>query len=402
MSEQPKTEKPKTKNLVTKLCEVVAATEWVPKNGWNDFHKYAFARESDIVDSIRGELSKRNVLILPSIISHTRTEHVNQKGNKTYFTEVNVRWQFTDGDSGETIITEIPGTGEDTGDKGFYKAFTGSEKYMLTKTFLIPTGDDPENEDTSKPEPPRQGREYKLNPVPTSPTSVVNQSPNISETKKTGKIGNVRVWEKGNGWSLSIGEFGGKQGESVWTMDARMAAALAKAQGTVVQAHLRSKKPGSYQVVGYIPVVEQRGTIPTQEEASEPDFDEDIEEALRGSSPETQPEPASQTTDSSDDYLDMGPSSTPTSGQDRATPAPEVEQAWREYVILSFGNSKQSVRDTFHNRKLGDINPTDLDKIEKQWLPTVREQWDQATDAQRLDYQQFEKAISFNKLKKPW
>jgi hypothetical protein len=43
------------------------------------------------------------------------------------------------------------GEGQDAGDKGPYKAMTGAQKYALMKTFMIPTGDDPEaDEDVDK------------------------------------------------------------------------------------------------------------------------------------------------------------------------------------------------------------------------------------------------------------
>lgn len=46
------------------------------------------------------------------------------------------------------------GEGMDTGDKAIYKAITGAQKYVLMKTFLIPTGDDPELEELpQKPQP---------------------------------------------------------------------------------------------------------------------------------------------------------------------------------------------------------------------------------------------------------
>jgi hypothetical protein len=100
-------------------------------------------------------------------------------------------------------------------------------------------------EDRSK---PPQGREYKLNPVP------VAQAPTgTGESERVGAIGNVRAWDSGDGWSLSIGDFGGKAGEAVWTKEKSMAMALIKEQGTVIHAHLRSKKAGSYQLVSYIP-----------------------------------------------------------------------------------------------------------------------------------------------------
>jgi hypothetical protein len=55
-------------------------------------------------------------------------------------------WTLTDGDSGETISWQSIGTGSDATDKAAYKAATGALKYALLTGFLIPTGDDPEND----------------------------------------------------------------------------------------------------------------------------------------------------------------------------------------------------------------------------------------------------------------
>jgi hypothetical protein len=132
---EPVPETPKAKNLVQKLCEVMAAVGTVAKKGTNTFHNYKYAKEADIVEAIRGELSQRNLFIFPHVTSHSRTDGI---------TDIMVRWTFTDGDSGEERWCDIPGSGQDKGDKGVYKALTGSEKYFLMKSFLIPTGDDPE------------------------------------------------------------------------------------------------------------------------------------------------------------------------------------------------------------------------------------------------------------------
>ena len=249
---------PEEKSLVTKLCEVVAATERVPKNGWNDFHKYAFARESDIVETIRGELSQRNIFISPNIVEHHRTPKEGDKGG--YLTDILVEWTFRDGDSGESFSIRIPGCGEDKGDKGFYKAFTGSEKYMLTKSFLIPTGDDPENEDAKAPGPPQQGREYKLNPSPQKPPTN-EPGPENGESHQVGRVMGVSTSSDGKAWYVNIlgNTFSSvkNSGNSVWTHDQSMATALLKEQGTVIRAHLRSKRPGSYQLVSYIPEGDQ-------------------------------------------------------------------------------------------------------------------------------------------------
>jgi hypothetical protein len=49
-------------------------------------------------------------------------------------------------DSGEEIVAKVAGQGLDSGDKAPYKAMTGALKYALLQSFLLATGDDPEDE----------------------------------------------------------------------------------------------------------------------------------------------------------------------------------------------------------------------------------------------------------------
>lgn len=131
------------KSLIAKLAEVMAVVERVPKRGRNDFHKYDYATESDIVATVRQELAARHVMLFPSILDITR-EHVGDKGQ--VLTTITMGFLFKDGETGEEIARSWAGAGTDKEDKGLYKAMTGGEKYFLLKTFLMPTGDDPERE----------------------------------------------------------------------------------------------------------------------------------------------------------------------------------------------------------------------------------------------------------------
>ena len=60
--------------------------------------------------------------------------------------EVTLDYEFIDGDSDEILSVPSYGEGRDGGDKAPYKALTGALKYALIQTFLIATGDDPEEE----------------------------------------------------------------------------------------------------------------------------------------------------------------------------------------------------------------------------------------------------------------
>lgn len=140
MNDAPQNEVPAPIGLHAKLAEVMAEVGRVPKRGRNEFHKYDYATEADIVEAVRGALSSRSVSLLPSV------KQVLRDGT---LTTVLMSFTFTDGVTGETTAHDWAGTGDDKGDKGLYKAMTGALKYFLLKTFLLPTGDDPEADDST-------------------------------------------------------------------------------------------------------------------------------------------------------------------------------------------------------------------------------------------------------------
>lgn len=131
-SQKPR--KPKTKSrvsLVSKLAEVQASISGVAKTGYNDYQKYSYAEEAAIVEACRQQLAARHIMIIPSIDSVLRDGDL---------TTIHTSYRIIDGESGEEILTHWAGTGSDKQDKGLPKAATTSQKYLLLKLFLIPTG----------------------------------------------------------------------------------------------------------------------------------------------------------------------------------------------------------------------------------------------------------------------
>ena len=136
-------------SLATKLSLIMGELGNVEKKGHNKAQNYDFVREADIVAAVVPLLSKYHVLLHTTITSHTRDPlYQTQSGLTMWMTTVYVDGTWIDGDTGEKLdIATFVGTGADTGDKGVYKAMTGAEKYMLMKSFLISTGDDPEGDE---------------------------------------------------------------------------------------------------------------------------------------------------------------------------------------------------------------------------------------------------------------
>lgn len=136
----------KPMSLVSKLIRIMSEIDRIPKNGVNRFHNYNYVQESDLVEVIRKKLAEYNVILLSNVIESSIMPKQTARGDTSYITTVKIEFTFVDGDTGEERTFVYHGQGEDPGDKGIYKAYTGTVKYALMKTFLIATGDDPESD----------------------------------------------------------------------------------------------------------------------------------------------------------------------------------------------------------------------------------------------------------------
>lgn len=146
-------------NIYKKISQVMSQVNRVPKNGYNSFHKYNYATESDLTESIRPILIECGLAFFTTVLEQ------NREGE---FTKVKMEFTLVDIDTGEMLKSTYWGEGQDKGDKGLYKAYTGATKYFLMKTFLIPTGDDPEADTTvdernEKSQPVKLASEKQLN-----------------------------------------------------------------------------------------------------------------------------------------------------------------------------------------------------------------------------------------------
>lgn len=132
------------KKLASKLAEIMGEIGRISKGGTNSAQGYKYVMASQVADAVREKLAAHNVIMLPvgaDVVESGRTPSEKQSLLTIRFT-----WRFVDGDSGETLDFQSIGTGADSGDKAAYKATTGAIKYALLTAFLIPTGDDPEND----------------------------------------------------------------------------------------------------------------------------------------------------------------------------------------------------------------------------------------------------------------
>ena len=140
---------PEQKSIYKKILDVIEEISRVEKKGHNNFHNYDYVKEADLIEAVRNLLIKNNLIILNNILKTQEVEHKTKKGETEYLTKVKVKYTIIDTETGEKIDLKGFGAGQDSGDKGLYKALTGSMKYFLMKNFLIASDDDPEK-DTKK------------------------------------------------------------------------------------------------------------------------------------------------------------------------------------------------------------------------------------------------------------
>lgn len=125
------------KNLYQKISAVMKDVEYLSKDDAIEFKstKYKAISEEKVTSAVRQALIEHGLVILPIEQSHSRLDTL---------TTVDVKYKIIDIDTGEFEVIASSGTGVDTQDKGVGKAMTYSYKYLLLRTFAIPTGEDPD------------------------------------------------------------------------------------------------------------------------------------------------------------------------------------------------------------------------------------------------------------------
>ena len=144
------------KGLHAKLAEVMAEAGRIPKRGKapQQMGGFEFVQVGDAADAIRLALGSRGVSMLPSGVEVIgEAEHQTRSGGTMTTLTVRTTWTLVDGETGQTATIQSLGTGADSGDKYSPKAQTNAMKYALLMGFLLSTGDDPEQHDTSDRQP---------------------------------------------------------------------------------------------------------------------------------------------------------------------------------------------------------------------------------------------------------
>ena len=165
-----------------KIQKIIDETGFIPKNGKNAAQHYVYVQESDVVNALRGKMAKYGITMVPNLKEIKWLESVpTRNGGSMSHVEVDMEYKFVDvDDPSQNEMILMAGEGMDSSDKAINKAITASKKYALLLFFLLPTGDDPEKDETVDTEVVRK-RTKKIQKV--SPDTLLKDLP-LSEKEK--------------------------------------------------------------------------------------------------------------------------------------------------------------------------------------------------------------------------
>ena len=132
------------KNIFQRISAVMQDVQYLAKDDQIEFGKtkYRAISEEKVTTTIRKSLITHGIVIVP-----VKQEH--SKDGVLTTVDVTYRIQNVE-DENDYIEAVSSGTGVDTQDKGVGKAMTYAYKYLLLRTFAIPTGEDPEKESSAE------------------------------------------------------------------------------------------------------------------------------------------------------------------------------------------------------------------------------------------------------------
>jgi hypothetical protein len=137
-------------SLATRIALISGDLPDMTPQGKNDFHKYKFFTNTQILGMLRPRLAHQRIMIVPETVEEAPIiELTTAKGGTSRMTRLLVTFRVRDGITGESFTGQAMGYGDDGGDKGANKAYTAAQKNFLLRLFEIGGESDTEDDPTT-------------------------------------------------------------------------------------------------------------------------------------------------------------------------------------------------------------------------------------------------------------
>lgn len=172
------------KNIYQRILGVMNDISYIQKGDKKVNGQYSFVSHDAVTGALHPLMVKHGIVVVTDVLEAV------QDGNRT---TVKVRVSFVNVDTPDDVVSvSSVGYGIDNGDKGVGKGISYATKYALLKTFLLETGDDPDNNANAVHEPEKITEEQVM-----EISNLISQSPmTISEFLEIAKISDVRLLDK--------------------------------------------------------------------------------------------------------------------------------------------------------------------------------------------------------------
>jgi hypothetical protein len=138
------------KNIHEAVLAVMQEIDYVQKEKSKDVN-YTLKTENAVIQALRPSMLKHGIYMYPIQVAelhHDQFEAGKYKNVWNRLVAVHT-YRFVHGASDTHIDVAVLGDGADTGDKAGNKSMTTSKKYALLETFLLMTGDEPDETPSS-------------------------------------------------------------------------------------------------------------------------------------------------------------------------------------------------------------------------------------------------------------
>jgi len=169
--------------LYEKMFSIMTESDGLKKdlNVGSGNNSYRAVGEKEVLNMLKPLFKKYKLVVFPidgDISEQNSTFEATYKGDTTTktrnVTQLKVNFKIVDIETGETETLVGFGNGADSQDKGSGKAFTYAYKTMLSKTFMLFSGEDADNTHSSDMgNPPIDKDDKELGKKPISPVKVV-------------------------------------------------------------------------------------------------------------------------------------------------------------------------------------------------------------------------------------
>ena len=132
------TQETKKLSLASKLAAIGKEIGAIDKSGRNFQQKYDYIEYGVVAGRIRELFDKYSIIIIPNVDSIQQDEIVTRNGGKGYHFILTMTFTLINGDDPEDReIASWSGEATDYGDKGINKAETSGTKYFLMRLFNV-------------------------------------------------------------------------------------------------------------------------------------------------------------------------------------------------------------------------------------------------------------------------